>query len=131
MFTKNANLWYTIFRNNLKKLTAQTFNASCLIKGFLLYFDERGETVFFSVEGFEETIANVIAKEFEQQIGKLSIENNQTGWLSLKQACEYVAVSRGTLEKWISEYGLSVSIIEGTKRIKKSDIDEFMLSKQC
>lgn len=87
--------------------------------------------MLFSVEGFEETIANVIAKEFEQQIGKLSIENNQTGWLSLKQACEYVAVSRGTLEKWISEYGLSVSIIEGTKRIKKSDLDEFMLSKQC
>ncbi|MBO1143369.1 helix-turn-helix domain-containing protein [Enterococcus casseliflavus] len=119
------------FRNNLKKLTAQTFNASCLIKGFLLYFDERREYVFFSVEGFEETIANVIAKEFEQQIWKLSIENNQTGWLSLKQACEYVAVSRGTLEKWISEYGLSVSVIEGTKRIKKSDLDEFMLSKQC
>ncbi|EGO9793796.1 DNA-binding protein [Enterococcus faecalis] len=121
-------MWYTIFRNNLKKLTAQTFNASCLIKGFLLYFDERGESVLFSVEGFEETIANVISKEFEQQIEKLSIENIQTGWLSLKQACEYVGISRGTLEKWISEYGLSVSVIEGTKRIKKSKLDNFMES---
>lgn len=84
--------------------------------------------MLFSVEGFEETIANVISKEFEQQIEKLSIEDIQTGWLSLKQACEYVGISRGTLEKWISEYGLSVSIIEGTKRIKKSKLDNFMES---
>lgn len=49
-----------------------------------------------------------------------------TEFFSLKQAREYIgAKSRNTLKKLIDN-GLPVSNIAGTKRIKKSDIDDFM-----
>jgi predicted site-specific integrase-resolvase len=46
-------------------------------------------------------------------------------FMNLGQSCEYLKVSRNTLNKFI-RLGLKVSVINGTKRIRRDDADEFM-----
>lgn len=46
-------------------------------------------------------------------------------YMDKKGACEYLGVSRGTLEMFITA-GLPYTQIRQTVRLKKSDIDEFM-----
>lgn len=83
----------------------------------------------------ERAIQEVLNRELielKNLLATLSNPNNHfSGYLTMKDACDYLSVSRNTLAKYINEYDLPITIIEGTKRIKKSDLDEFMLSKQC
>lgn len=83
----------------------------------------------------ERTVCEVLNKEFLELKSMLATllnsDNNLSGYLTMKDAGDYLSVSRNTLVKFISEYDLPITIIDGTKRIKKSDIDEFMLSKRC
>ena len=82
----------------------------------------------------ERTVYEVLNKEFlelKSMLATLPNSNtNLSGYLTMKDAGDYLSVSRNTLAKFISEYDLPITIIDGTKRIKKSDIDEFMLSKR-
>ncbi|MRI69070.1 helix-turn-helix domain-containing protein [Enterococcus casseliflavus] len=81
----------------------------------------------------ERAIQEVLNRELIELKSLLAtLSNNHfSGYLTMKDACDYLSVSRNTLAKYINEYDLPITIIEGTKRIKKSDLDEFMLSKQC
>ncbi|WP_339101995.1 helix-turn-helix domain-containing protein [Candidatus Enterococcus clewellii] len=47
-------------------------------------------------------------------------------YMSYQQASDYLGISKGTLKKYISQYGLPVMKIESVTRLKKSDIDKFM-----
>lgn len=57
---------------------------------------------------------------------KVKAQKPNDGYMSLIQATKYLSVSRATLNRWILEQGLHVSIIKGVKRIKRSDADKFM-----
>jgi hypothetical protein len=51
-------------------------------------------------------------------------------YMTLGQTCSYLNIkSRNTLKKFI-ESGLKVSVVNGTKRIDKFDVDEYMKKHQ-
>ncbi|MGE7366430.1 helix-turn-helix domain-containing protein [Desemzia incerta] len=78
-------------------------------------------------ESFRKELVTMIAdtlSELNQKSG------NSREWLSKKEACQYLSCSNGTLDKYINEYELKVVVIEGIRRFKKSDLDEFYLKYQ-
>lgn len=46
-------------------------------------------------------------------------------YMNLGQACEYLNVTRGTLNNYIAD-GLKVTVVGGTKRVDRVDADIFM-----
>ncbi len=68
-------------------------------------------------------------RSLEQTLGELLQKANQyPPYMNIKRACDYLSVSRGTLNKFIREEGLQLSVIGGVKLLSKSDLDEFVLS---
>lgn len=78
-----------------------------------------------------------LAGDYEQEIKKTMYEIavdafKQAGyqasfpeWMNLTTAKDYIGVSSNTLSKFIN-MGLSVTVIDGVTRIKKSEINRFM-----
>ena len=52
-------------------------------------------------------------------------------WLTVKQACEYLHVSRGTLRLWRLQRRLRVSKVGRMVRIKRGDLDRVMEAVAC
>ncbi|NKC68866.1 helix-turn-helix domain-containing protein [Vagococcus fluvialis] len=78
-------------------------------------------------ERAQQTLASEI-RRLEQILNDLLKRANQyPPYMNIKKACEYLSVSRGTLNKFIREDGLPITVIDGIKLISKSDLDEFML----
>lgn len=65
------------------------------------------------------TVQNV----FEESLKK---DLYSRDYLSLPEVCEYVQISRGTLNTWISKYQLKTIKIGGRTFISKSTLIEFM-----
>lgn len=79
-------------------------------------------------ERTQQTLASEI-RRLEQTLKDLLKKTNQyPPYMNIKKACEYLSVSRGTLNKFIREDGLPITVIDGIKLISKSDLDEFMLN---
>lgn len=51
-------------------------------------------------------------------------------WFNLGEAAAYIGVSRNTLKKFIVSGGVELYVINGIKRISKSQLDEFIKSKE-
>lgn len=51
-------------------------------------------------------------------------------YLNKGEAAKFLGVSRNTLEKWIIDEGLPVSVIGGTYRFNKADLLAFMATKK-
>ena len=47
-------------------------------------------------------------------------------WMSMKQVCEYLGISRDTANKWIKNKGMPAHQIDRIKRFDKDEIDEWM-----
>lgn len=72
-----------------------------------------------------EKIAKILISEMNQVV-KEHVENiKQKEYLNINEACEYIGISFNTIKKFI-ELGLPIIMIDGIKRIKKSDIDKFL-----
>lgn len=53
--------------------------------------------------------------------------DNVAVYMNLGETCKYLQVSRNTLKKFVAA-GLKVSIVGGTKRIRREDADQFMIA---
>ena len=47
-------------------------------------------------------------------------------WITMKDVCEYLSVSRHTLLRWMSSLGMPAHKIGGTWRFRTSEIDEWV-----
>ena len=48
-------------------------------------------------------------------------------WLNIKQLAEYLAVSKSTVERFKSEYGLPFSKVAQTTRFNRDVVDKWLL----
>ncbi|MXQ48135.1 DNA-binding protein [Streptococcus pneumoniae] len=79
-------------------------------------------------EEFESGIRMVVKDQFKESfIEFLERESDGRGWLSISKAAHHACVSDNTIRKWLKE-GLNLYQIDGTKRIKKSELDEYIES---
>lgn len=51
--------------------------------------------------------------------------------MELGVACEYLSISRNTLNKYISSYDLPIIKIDGVRRISRKELDIFMSHHKC
>lgn len=47
-------------------------------------------------------------------------------WMSMKQVCEYLGISRDTVAKWIKNKAMSGYQIDRIWRFDKDEVDEWM-----
>lgn len=47
-------------------------------------------------------------------------------WMSMKQVCAYLGISRDTVTKWIKNKGMPAHQIERIWRFDKDEVDEWM-----
>lgn len=77
-------------------------------------------------EEFESEIRVVIREQFKESFTDfLQHETVEQRWLSLESAAYYANVSSRTISKWI-RMGLNLYKIDGTKRIDKNELDQFI-----
>ncbi|MBO0412460.1 helix-turn-helix domain-containing protein [Enterococcus hulanensis] len=85
------------------------------------------------------SIEFVLSKEQEDLIQlrvnsaiNIAVEKNVVGkfitrdFLRIGEAAEYLGVSYNTLKNFTENYGLKISVIDGTKFISKQNIAEFL-----
>lgn len=78
-------------------------------------------------ENLKKEITTIVAQTFSELTSKAGTSKD---WLSKNEACSYLSVSNGTIDKFINEYSLKVVVIEGVRRFKKTDLDEFYIKHQ-
>lgn len=88
------------------------------------------------------TIAVELPAEFNDELRKLMLDTafeafKKAGeakslpeFMKLGEACEYLSVSRVTLDRLIRNHGLKASVIDGITRVSKHDVIEFMKEHQ-
>ena len=54
--------------------------------------------------------------------------NDNERWVTIKEICEYLSISRHTLMFWINKHGLPAHKIGGTWRMKISEVDKWVES---
>ncbi len=79
-------------------------------------------------EDFRKELRKQVHQEVEQAFKeKVRNPSADTEYLKLGQAAAYANISRNTLAKWIRN-GLKVTVVNGTKRIRREDADKFMMA---
>ncbi|MGT2744107.1 helix-turn-helix domain-containing protein [Streptococcus phocae subsp. phocae] len=79
---------------------------------------------------FKGDIAMAVREEFKASFVEfLSTESAEKCWLSIDSAAHYADCSSNTIRKWL-KMGLNLYKIDGTKRINKSELDDFIESHQ-
>lgn len=79
----------------------------------------------------QDAIIKSVEKSVTVALNKI-IKDKDGGnpYLNKGEAAKFLGVSRNTLEKWIVDEGLPVSVIGGTYRFSKADLLAFMASKE-
>ncbi|MDF9443911.1 helix-turn-helix domain-containing protein [Limosilactobacillus mucosae] len=79
----------------------------------------------------QDAIIKSVEKSVTVALNKI-IKDKDGGnpYLNKGEAAKFLGVSRNTLEKWIIDEGLPVSVIGGTYRFSKADLLAFMASKK-
>lgn len=72
-----------------------------------------------------EEAGNVIVKTMEKTFQQYFERMATKEYMSIKEACEYIGVAFTTFQKF-RQMNLPVIEIDGVKRVKKSDIDEWL-----
>lgn len=71
-------------------------------------------------------------KEIKVMLNNLvNSKKNYPEYMELGVACEYLSISRNTLNKYISSYDLPIIKIDGVRRISKKELDIFMSHHKC
>ena len=73
----------------------------------------------------EKIIEEKLEEKLKQQLEKASENYNSKEWMNIKEACEYMGVSYKSLNNLINQ-GLKVISIGRSKRLSKTDIDNFL-----
>lgn len=77
-------------------------------------------------EEFENGIRTVVRTQFKESFKELlEHETTEKRWLSIESAANYADCSANTIRKWL-RMGLNLYKIDGTKRIDKNELDEFI-----
>lgn len=77
-------------------------------------------------EDFENGIRSVVQNQFKESFNELlEHETIEKRWLSIESAANYSDCSTNTIRKWL-KMGLNLYKIDGTKRIDKNELDEFI-----
>lgn len=75
---------------------------------------------------FEEQLKHQFVLIAGKAITELATRQQAPEWMDLGTAANYLSVSRGTLTAFIKQ-GLKVTVVNGTKRIRRGDADKFMI----
>ncbi len=78
--------------------------------------------VIFPDEQIQLLIDKAVKREVENRLNNTNLENS---FLNKQQACEYLAITNNTLDKWI-EKGLPVIRIGKTVRFNKLEVDRWL-----
>ncbi len=65
----------------------------------------------------EELYSHLDSTQEKEKMGK---------WMSMKQICEYLGISRDTATKWIKTKGMPAHQIDRIWRFDKEEVDEWM-----
>lgn len=77
-------------------------------------------------EEFENGIRTVVRTQFKESFEELlEHETTEKRWLSIESAANYADCSANTIRKWL-RMGLNLYKIDGTKRIDRNELDEFI-----
>lgn len=76
--------------------------------------------------GIEEQLTEVATKVWEKTYLELLHKKNYPEWMNLEDTCDYLGVSRSTLNTWITKEGFPVSIVRNVKRCNKKQVDEWL-----
>ena len=77
-------------------------------------------------EEFENGIRTVVRNQFKESFEELlEHETLEKRWLSIESAANYSDCSANTIRKWL-RMGLNLYKIDGTKRIDRNELDEFV-----
>lgn len=79
-----------------------------------------------TIENFENSFQSIIKEQFKESFKELlEHETIKKRWLSIESAANYSDCSTNTIRKWL-RMGLNLYKIDGTKRIDKNELDEFI-----
>lgn len=79
-------------------------------------------------EDFENSLKMVVKTQFKESFGEfLEQETVEKRWLSIESAAHYADCSSNTIRKWLRS-GLKLYKIDGTKRIDKTELDDYIRS---
>nr|DAD60548.1 MAG TPA: helix-turn-helix domain protein [Caudoviricetes sp.] len=79
-----------------------------------------------TIENFENSFQSIIKEQFKESFKELlEHETIEKRWLSIESAANYSDCSTNTIRKWL-KMGLNLYKIDGTKRIDKNELDEFI-----
>jgi hypothetical protein len=82
--------------------------------------------VNITIENFENSFQSIIKEQFKESFKELlEHETIEKRWLSIESAANYSDCSTNTIRKWL-KMGLNLYKIDGTKRIDKNELDEFI-----
>jgi excisionase family DNA binding protein len=81
-------------------------------------------------EKFEQQLQESVVKVVSDTVQKISSNSKYDEYMGKSQCSAYLNISRSTFDKWLRNYDVPYTLIGGTYRFKRSEIDKFMLSKQ-
>lgn len=79
---------------------------------------------------FQAALKDSVIKTLSDSIGSIGNTSNYPEFMDKVTASNLLGISRSTLDKWIKDYGLPYSLIGGSYRFSKTELEKFMLSKQ-
>lgn len=79
---------------------------------------------------FEQQLQQSVIKVVSDTVETLSSNSKYGEYMDKGQVSAYLNISRSTFDKWLRNYDVPYTLIGGTYRFKRSEIDKFMLSKQ-
>lgn len=89
-------------------------------------------SIQFNMAGLQESIVGAVKQAAGTAFSQMNLAKTDLypEFMNKGEAAKFLGVSRNTLEKWIVDEGLPVSIIGGTYRFSKADLLAFMASKK-
>lgn len=79
-------------------------------------------------EEFENSIRSVVRNQVKESFKEfLEHETTEKRWFSIESAANYADCSANTIRKWL-RMGLNLYKIDGTKRIDRNELDNFVQS---
>lgn len=79
---------------------------------------------------FEKQLQQQVINVVTNTIGSLRADSKYPEYMDKTQCSAYLNTSRTTFDKWLKTENIPVTIINGSYRFKRSEVDKFMLSKQ-
>ncbi|OMC87003.1 hypothetical protein BK128_09260 [Viridibacillus sp. FSL H7-0596] len=75
--------------------------------------------------GLEEQLRSVVLSTVKDAFNDFTKQTSTKEWMNIKEAADYAGVSQNTFKKF-RDMGMKVSEIDGTKRVSKAEIDNFL-----